>query len=631
MGFSDLQQKAIESPHRLTWVRSGAGTGKTTVIKGRVAHNTEQGKQSLITTFTRDARRELENRIDSGEIRTLGSLAWKLSAPYRKGRKAISDGIRQSVIRAIMSEMALVTVNEVFGEEDVEASLVDMLRGVSLMHSNGIYSRNVDAYPSMDKHMVQVLKDYDAYMDAHTLFDANMMFIHARNSITDAERIYDEILVDESQDLSLGQLELLKALAGEKSSMFLVGDDDQAIYSFRGAIPNLMSKDYPFTLDGPNGSDIGYVELTINYRSTSQILYPALKVVNSNPNHEKKILTSDRNGDSVKITAFSNEKKEAIEIGKSIKTLIEEGVSAGEIAVISRTNRAIESIASELLKANVPFIMADGHFFDRPEVMDIIAYLNLFLNTEDVTSLERIINRPDRKILPPDMESVITGIHAGGLDSVMALRAVAKGTSDKKSAKGLKELADLIEHMSALSQNASGPHMLKAFFERSHYIKNMEKKGSKHFKHSIDAMLNLAKMEENTDFFEFCMMISDRNDSYGESLLVDNSRVFVGTIFGSKGLEWDHVFIPGFVKGEFPRDTELMNVDEGNWIIDGKRSGGLQEEKRILYVALTRARKNCNITWPKARGVGKFAKERQMSPLIYATGINVASTPMKRR
>ena len=424
------------------------------------------------------------------------------------------------------------------------------------------------------------------------------LFTSNENILDHYQEKYKYILVDEYQDTNEAQYRLTKLLAAKYRNICVVGDENQSIYSFRGAnYRNILNfeKDY---------SEANVIKLEQNYRSTTTILDAANDVIKNNQNRKDKNLWSEKGkGDKITYYRSHDEKDEAHYVATNIKKLIDKGVSPKEIAVLYRTNAQSRTIEEEMLKENIPYrVVGSFYFYGRKEIKDLIAYLRLIHNEKDNVSLTRIINSPKRGI---------------GLKTISNLTALAdiEGKSIYEVINSGKELEfkNTIETLKKVSENLTLTELIDKVLDTTGYKKELESEKT------LEADIRLENLEEFKsitksfeerdgvisleDFLFEISLVSDR-----EEYKDDNNKVSLMTVHAVKGLEFDDVFVIGLEEGIFPHMNSLMANSE------------LEEERRLAYVAITRAKEKLYLI--NARHRMLFGKEGINPPSRFIGEIN---------
>ncbi len=400
------------------------------------------------------------------------------------------------------------------------------------------------------------------------------------------------ILVDEYQDTNHAQFELTRLLAEKRRNIMVVGDDDQSIYKFRGAtIENILNfdKTYP---------DAKVVKLEQNYRSVGNILSAANAIISNNADrHSKKLWSAKGEGEKIVVKEAVDQYDEGrFIIEKIVKGVREEGRKFSDFAVLYRVNALGRSLQTSFAKSAVPFrVIGDMGFYDRKEVKDMIAYLSVMSQSGDNLRLKRIINEPKRKIGTTTVEAIESLAYAEGLSMLEITRRAAEYPVLAKSAEKLKEFATLIESVSNSCELPS--EMIEKIFIESGYRAMLEAEGFEgegkieNIEELVSAAVEYEKrMADNGDtptligFLEEVFLISDV-DKYDENA----DAVVLMTVHAAKGLEFPVVFLAGMEDGIFPSAQNRDNAEE------------MSEERRLAYVAITRAKERLFISYSKSR------------------------------
>jgi DNA helicase-2/ATP-dependent DNA helicase PcrA len=598
-------------------VLAGAGTGKTRILTRRIANLITQGharsSSILAVTFTNKAAGEMRQRLQL----LVGNLAQALwvSTFHSCGLKILR---RYAEVLGFKNDF---TVYDAADSKDLikrilrERNIDEKRYPVQSFSSYIEQQKNIPRFPedlSKDaKHTSEAQKAevYDLYQRA--LRTANAMDFGDLLSFTyqlltkhphilaHFQDHLDYILVDEFQDTNDVQYKIVKLLAGKKKNLLVVGDDDQSIYAFRGAtIQNILNfeKDFP---------DTKVIKLEQNYRSTQNVLESAHAVIVKNKGRkDKKLWTSQDGGEAVHLFAGMDEADEAQFIAAEIKKRIAAGLSYQDIACFYRTNAQSRSLEEAFLTYKIPYRVYGGlKFYDRKEIKDLIAYLRLIANPNDNQALLRIINTPARGIgaqtivqLSNDALQSSTSLYVAaqqGAASSKALRAFVSLIEECKESYRDGKLFDLLKHIVDKTQYAA---KLKAMKDDPQAQSRLE---------NIDELLGLAITFEVTPDSDPLQQFLDRValSSSEENPIVDQQEksehgtqqpsqcVSLMTLHLAKGLEYDLVFFTGFEEGLLPHQRTVNNPDE------------IEEERRLAYVGMTRAKQSLYITRAKKRGM----------------------------
>jgi len=645
-----LAVRAVEGP---VLIIAGAGSGKTRVITYRIAHMLEKGIPQyaiLALTFTNKAAREMEMRVKELTKKKLQSLT--ISTFHAFGLSIIRDEAELLGYRKNFS---------IYDETDKISLIKESLREckmynpkIDLYELSQVFSKiktglskwtdNVTMQPVYDEYQ-QALKIYNA-VDFDDLLTIPLELFEKHDDVLQKYRKkFRYILVDEFQDTSLIQYKLLKFLAENKNAnICVVGDDDQSIYSWRGAnYENLLlfEKDFPERME---------IKLEQNYRSTSTILNAANGVISHNTGRKEKNLWAENSGGKpVEIYFPENETAEAEFIAGQIRTLmISENYKYHDFGVLTRTNSLSRNIEEAFLAENIPYRVSGGtSFFQRKEIKDIISYMRVIANTNDDVSLLRIINTPRRGIGKTTISTLNETSKKNRIsiwDSIIRLnysisqgqQGLFQGASGEPSSRGyqeknaeteIEEFTLMIENMQSLFLERKGesgkPWKLSACVRKlveeidywSYLVLEHGKDEKKaRWKHSnieyFTRMIeNWESDPDNPDagLFPWLNRISLITRDDGED---DNEgKVNLMTIHAAKGLEFPVVFIAGAEEGLIPHEKSINGENDDS-------AGSVEEERRLFYVAITRAREKLHITSCRNRRHQQTSKECSPSPFI---------------
>ena len=407
------------------------------------------------------------------------------------------------------------------------------------------------------------------------------LFKNYPNLLNEYQERYKYILIDEYQDTNEAQYTFSKLLSAKYRNIFVVGDNDQAIYAFRGAnYKNILNfeKDYP---------EAKTILLEENYRSTKTILNAANCVIKNNKERkDKNLWSNNEEGNKIKYKVVENEKEEASFVADSIKELIDKGIKEEDIAVLYRTNAQSRVIEEEMLKKNIKYrIVGSFYFYNRKEIKDLLCYLRLINNHKDDVSFLRVINTPKRGIGEKTLDNLTSIANEEGVSLYDAI------TSGKEL-----EFKKLIEELTSDSENLSLTELIDTILDKSGMKK--EYSSSKLLEDEI-RLENLNEFKSITKSYEEEYGSATLSDFLDEISLVSdmsehqegNDRVSLMTVHSVKGLEYDYVFIVGMEEGIFPHYNAINYGGNAE----------IEEERRLCYVAITRAKKDLIITSAKSR------------------------------
>ncbi|QWQ39440.1 UvrD-helicase domain-containing protein [Gemella sp. zg-570] len=597
--MNENQKKAILTTEGPLMIIAGAGSGKTRVITQRIAYLIYEKKvyenNILAITFTNKAAKEMKERIYNivGEtskyiwINTFHSMCVRIlrehieNLGYNKNFTILDSSEQKSIIKNILKNLN-------YSENDYEPKSI--LKIIS--NSKNEYKKAKDVAEAARfgfmKVVAEVYSEYEKYLKKNAVLDFDDLLI----KVIELFEKYPEILaiyqnkfkyihVDEYQDTNLIQYKLITMLAALHNNICIVGDDDQSIYSWRGAcIDNIKNFEKDF-------KNVEVVFLDQNYRSNSIILTAANSVIKNNVDRKDKNLWSENKGGS-KINLYHafNDLDEAENISRKIKSLVKTGKEYKDIAILYRANYLSRTLENLLLTNSIPYkIIGSLKFLQRQEVKDLLSYINVLVNNNDELSLRRIINVPRRGIGQGALEKIENYMAINNTTMYNTLANIEKVGLSKKSVKDLQSLYNTFEKYSD-GDNFSIDQIIMGIYVDSGYeemLKNSKDEYSESRMENISELVTSAKeySEINNNIMDYITEMSLASDSDDENL--DNA-VTLSTIHASKGLEYDTVFIVALEENIFP---SVMNSDD---LTDEQNK--MEEERRLAYVAITRAKNN---------------------------------------
>ena len=593
-------------------VLAGAGTGKTRVLVHRIARLVETGAEPwsiLAVTFTNKAAGEMRHRL-RGLLGTRADAMWigtfHATCARLLRRYATAVGLTKSfVIFDDDDQMKLVErlLKETSFDEQVSARTV--LSRFDRAKNRGVDPRTVKT-GAFDDVVEAIFPRYEAQLAKENAVDFNdlilktlALFEHEESARTLRTR-YRHVLVDEFQDTNRVQYDLVSKFAEATRNLTVVGDDDQSIYAWRGAEPrNLLDFDRDFP-------DATVVKLEQNYRSTQTILDAANGVIRKNRDrHEKSLWTDHTGGDLIEGYEAGDERGEAYFVAQSIRRMLDEGpYSPNEVAILYRTNAQSRVLEEHLRAARVPAkVVGAVSFFERKEVKDVVAYLRLLGNPAADSAFERIVNVPARGIGEATVERLRAASRAnvGGLLDAAKLGARGEvaglGTGPRKKLLAFVELLDGLRDV--IEQGASVAETIIQVVDRSGLRAKLEADESSESRDRLD---NLAELVTIASDFDEESEEPQTIDAFLERIALSapsdqnttGDTVVLMTIHIAKGLEWPVVFLTGMEDGLFPSLREREGVNE---------DAALEEERRLAYVAITRARHRLVLTHARTRRV----------------------------
>ncbi|MCI1930813.1 MAG: UvrD-helicase domain-containing protein, partial [Clostridia bacterium] len=589
-----------------------AGSGKTGALTVRVANLIENGVKPwniLAITFTNKAAKEMRDRIVAIEsnvkdiwVSTFHSACVRIlrrdieKIGYERNFSIYDPEDSQKVMRDIFLRMNLSLSDKTF---TIKGVLSEISKAKEELVSPSKYMQQ----PDLDFRQTRVGEVYREYQKKlkknnavdfdDIIFNTVLLFQLNPDVLNYYQEKFKYIMVDEYQDTNTSQYSLVKLLADKYKNLCVVGDDDQSIYGWRGAnIRNILD----FEKDFPNAT---VIKLEQNYRSTQMILDAANSVIKNNDERkEKSLWTENQKGSIIKAYCAENEYDEGRFIAKTIDEYIAEGQEYKNFAVLYRTNAQSRVIEEQLIRKNIPYRLCGGvRFYDRKEIRDIHSYLKMIANPNDDIAIKRIINVPKRGIGATSVEKVSSCAIDNGLSFYDAIPKAVNDGICGRSAKNFEKFYELAENFKKDLKDMTSAQIIDEVAKRSGYINYLELEGTEEAKmrlENIEEFVSKATeyIESTGDislegFLQEVALVADV-DSYSE----DENAVVLMTLHSAKGLEFPIVFMSGMEEGLFPsyRSTTSPNSEHE-----------LQEERRLCYVGITRAREELWMTFAKTR------------------------------
>jgi DNA helicase-2/ATP-dependent DNA helicase PcrA len=614
------QYRAVTTTQGPLLILAGAGSGKTRVLTRRIAHMLHEGadpKSILAVTFTNKAAAEMKERVEEliGDVAhnvwvsTFHSTCCRIlrqdieALGWTKRFAIYDDDDQLRLIKAILEQ---------HGHDKAEAG--DILGRIDYYKNRMVSVDDVvrERRSHIGDSLVRVWIDYDEALKAADALDFNDLIGRTVQLFTEHPAILSKwrerfhyVMVDEYQDTNKGQYELLRLLAAEHRNLGVVGDDDQSIYGFRGAdVSNILNfeRDYP---------EATVVRLEQNYRSTGHILTLANAVVEKNTGRlEKRLWTEAESGPKVQLKVAPDVEAEAKWVAAAIHTLRRRGHDYGEVAVIYRTNAIARPFESSLNQLRIPYRVVGGKkFYERREVRDLLAYLRLVINPNDDAAFLRVVNVPPRGIGAKAQAKLREDATSRGLPLLRT--AKLRGAGGNKAEQGLKAFADLIDDLTMLAREQSPADLVATAVERSGYRAMLESDRDKKDEVSPEARGRLDSLKElvvDAGSFsappealspiDHLTAWMDRTALTGaDEAIPDGGAVTLLTVHSSKGLEYPIVFVVQMNEGVFPHARSLDN--------------GIDEERRLAYVAFTRAMKRLVVS--RSSGDGRMGNRGKLA------------------
>jgi DNA helicase-2/ATP-dependent DNA helicase PcrA len=612
-GLNDPQREAVVAGAGPLLILAGAGSGKTRVLTHRIAHllRTKQARadEILAITFTNKAAQEMRDRVELLVGRATRAM-WVMTFHSACARMLRADAdklgyTRQFTIYDSADQRRL--IKKCLDDLDIDskrftprAMQVQISDAKNKLRSADDYRQLVGSF--FEQTVADVYEAYQRELHRANAMDFDDLLFRAVDLLTLFQEVRDRytkafryILVDEYQDTNAAQYRWLQLLSSEHRNLAVVGDDAQSIYGFRGAdITNILNfeDDYP---------DAHVVKLEQNYRSTQMILSAANAVIANNRGQKVKHLWTDvGEGDPIKVRELSDEHGEARFVAAEIERLVDEGVSRAEIAVFYRMNAQSRVLEDMLVRAQIGYQVIGGtKFYERAEVKDAIAYLTFLVNPSDGGAFTRIANSPKRGIGQTSLSRVLA--HAETMGSTpweVAADAESVPTLGKPAVKALGRFMSTMERLRERAGEAPVAELLDETLRESGYFDALEAERTIEAQGRIENLQELVGVAREFDsqpgngeertvetFLQQIALLAD-----ADGLRDDEGLVTLMTLHNAKGLEFPIVFIIGCEDGLFPHDRAL---DEG----------GVEEERRLAYVGITRAMRDLYLTYARQRNI----------------------------
>ena len=579
---------------------AGAGTGKTAALTARLAHLIRSRRawpsEILCVTFTNRAAREMRERVGQLIGPAVEGMPWlgtfHAIAARMLRRHAELVGL-QSNYTIIDTDDQLRLLKQLIQANDLDekrwparqlAGLIDRWKNRGLGPDQLDAAENEAYANGRGRQFYQLYQDRLKALNACDFGDLLLHMVNIFRAERDVLEQYQQrfkfIMVDEYQDTNQVQYLWLRLLAQTRQNICVVGDDDQSIYSWRGAeVANILrfEKDFP-------GANV--VRLEQNYRSTPDILAAASGLIDANSERLGKTLWTERNGgDKVRVIGVWDGPEEARRVGDEIERLEREGAPLDRVAILVRAQFQTREFEDRFITIGLNYRIVGGfRFYERAEIRDALAYLRVIAQPADDLAFERIYNTPKRGLGDKTLEKLHRHARARGMP--LALAAIEIADTDELPARARNTLLSLMRDFARwrdLSKSVSPAELARTLLDESGYTAALQAERSAEATGRLENLSELARAMEDYetlgDFLEHVSLVMD-NDAAD-----DVEKVTLMTIHAAKGLEFDNVFLPGWEEGVFPSQRAL---DEGGL-------AALEEERRLAYVAITRARRRCTI------------------------------------
>lgn len=607
-GLNDKQAEAVQHTKGPLLVLAGAGSGKTRVLTTSIANLIENEgvdpRNILAITFTNKAANEMKDRVATllnmdvshlwiGTFHSICARILRMNIEkigYSSNFTIYDTNDQRTLIKEIINDLGY---KDDISVRDAQ-NLISSLKNKSISPSEFLkiddYYRNQNEYYEIYRLYEKRKKEYNS-LDFDDLIEKVLeLFKKDKQVLEYYQKKFEYVFVDEYQDTNASQYELIKYFGGYHNNVIVVGDADQSIYSFRGAdISNILNFERDF-------EDAKVIKLEQNYRSTSNILNTANSLIENNiERKDKNLWTANGNGDDVIYKNNSVESEESKFVVDEIKSLVNSDYSYSDIAILYRTNAQSRPFEETLMKNLIDYKVIGGlKFYDRKEIKDLVSYLKIIVNPKDDVALKRIINEPKRGIGQKSVEQMS---RIASENDIAMLELITNPSYDQLLTDRLKKLAyKFYNPLQEIFENAlkyTITDLINEVLDKSGYLKSLEASYSVEDRARIDNINEFisaaSEYEENNpddtiyDYLENLSLISDLEKTEDK----DDSVVLM-TMHAAKGLEFPVVFVVGLDDGLFPGKR---SIDEGN----------IEEERRLFYVAITRAREKLYLTSSEVR------------------------------
>ncbi len=599
------QKIAVEHKKGPLLVLSGAGTGKTRVLTSRFVYIVKnlnvEFNRVIAVTFTNKAANEIKERVNK-ELQRSIETPWigtfhSIFAKFLRKHSELVNLKSNFTILDIEDQKKLLkqVLNYCKIDKDINEGIyhneIQNLKDNKILFNE---NEKISKFSSVDR-LVDIYSYYQQRLIEINAVDFGDILLHSLNILSNNKEIQksyqnfiEHILIDEFQDTNLIQYDLIKLILNREKNLFCVGDDDQSIYAWRGAnIDNIIN--FPKEFNSP------VVRLTKNYRSNSSILEAAACIISNNKNRLGKDLISFNKkipDQKININSFYSQEEESLWISDNISKKFNENHSIG---ILVRLTAQMRSIEDKLIKYALPYEIIGGpRFFERKEIKDILAYLKLSNSFQDDLSFERIINLPKRGVGDQSLKSIIDNAREKKISFFESLELLSfenklPGSLVLKT----KPFIEIIKKTSDLINKSSLEDIGIFIIEESGYLKMLENEKNKlkqienesridNLKEFVSA---LSEFENLDDFLEHVGLVNENQKK------IKSNSVKVMTLHAAKGLEFDHVYLPGWEEGIFPSSRAL----------EQNSSKSLEEERRLAYVGITRAKFDLNLSYATSR------------------------------
>ncbi len=604
--LNSQQKNAVLNTEGPLLVLSGAGTGKTKVLTTRLANiiYTRKGgiKDILCVTFTNKAAFEMKMRVE--KILKMPVEGMFIGTFHSIGAKFLRRHANlinlKNDFTILDSEDQLRLLKQVINSLDLDTKLhlpksylymIDQLKNQGLSHSeisNHEFEHKTSGKLSTVYSMYQDrLKNFNSVDFGDLIMLPLEILKKEKDLLFNYQKKFKYILVDEYQDTNASQYMLLRLLSGKKKNICCVGDEDQSIYGWRGAqLKNILNFENDF-----NGAKI--IRLEQNYRSSGNILNAASSLISENKERiGKKLWTSDPSGETVDVVNLENDEMEAVFVADQIKKLVEKGINLSKVAILTRASFQFKDIEDRFIRENLKYKVVGGlRFYERSEIKDALAFFRLLINSQDNLAFERIINIPKRGI----GAVFIKNLYKFSTEKKMSLYESLKlfvnsGKIQKSVEKNINNFLVIFKRHKEMLGSENHSDVAGSLLDDIGYTEMLQNEKTIESEGRLENLKKLVvDIKNRRGLDEFLEEVSLLTENVNQKDIQDKTSLM--TLHSAKGLEFDYVFLPGWEEGIFPNQR---NIDEyGN--------KGLEEERRLAYVGITRARKKLFISFVNFR------------------------------
>ncbi|MEI7604269.1 MAG: UvrD-helicase domain-containing protein [bacterium] len=632
-GLNAEQYDGVTTTEGPVLILAGAGSGKTKVLTHRISYIIKTkniGYENILAvTFTNKASKEMKERI-SRLLDVESNNSWGGILPFM----GTFHSVCVKILRADGDSIGISPNFAIYDTNDQQDVIKEILKNMNIS-TKDVSASAVNSAISSAKNELKDPKEFERYAQGYFLQTVSKIYYEyekafQKNNAMDFDDIimntvklfsshpevlekyqnlFHYILVDEYQDTNHAQYNLVNQLSAKHKNICVVGDPDQSIYSFRGAdISNILSfeKDYP---------DAKVIKLEQNYRSTKNILDAAQFVIEQNKNRkEKKLISNKGEGRKIIVYEAQNEMDESRFVANKINEFLNENYGKekplSNVAILYRTNAQSRGLEEQMIRSNLPYILVGGlRFYDRKEIKDLLSYLRIIYNPEDNSSLKRIINTPVRGIGPKAYSDLMECAEKNNMSAISLLQIIADLTPDDiKSIKeedpalakissnmNIKAFADMVKIFFEKAIELHPSQLLDYILEKTDYINYIDDRTpeAESRKENIKELFSVAdkysELDPATALTEMLTEVSLVEQESKHDQDSSKGAVTLMTIHAAKGLEFEMVFIVGLEEGLFPHSRVFTDPHE------------LEEERRLCYVAITRAKANLHLIYAAQR------------------------------